>query len=77
MRTTVTLDDDIYETVLHLSQVSGERLGKVLSDLARQALRPSKPDTRRAARRFPVFEVPPNTPLISMSRIQEMIDEEG
>ncbi len=77
MRTTVTLDDDIYETVLHLSQVSGERLGKVLSDLARQALTPSKPTNGRAASRFPVFEIPPNTPLISMSRIQEMIDEEG
>lgn len=73
----MTLDDDIYETVLHLSQVSGERLGKVLSDLARQALTPSKPTNGRAARRFPVFEIPPNTPLISMSRIQEMIDEEG
>lgn len=33
VRTTVTLDDDVYEAAMHLSRSSGERLGKVLSAL--------------------------------------------
>lgn len=37
VRTTVTLDDDVYEAAMHLSLTSGERLGKVLSMLARRA----------------------------------------
>jgi hypothetical protein len=77
VRTTVTLDDDIYEAAAHLSRTSGERLGKVLSMLARRGLKPPKAPARRSARRFPVFDVPANAPLIPASRIQRVIDEEG
>ncbi|HJT90049.1 MAG TPA: hypothetical protein VJ732_19395 [Bryobacteraceae bacterium] len=70
MRTTVTLDDDIYQAATHLSRASGERLGKVLSRLARRGLKPE-------ARRFPVFDVPANAPMIPASRIQRLIDREG
>ena len=77
MRTTVTLDDDVYEAAVHLSRTSGERLGKVLSLLARRGLKPSDTPTRRAKSRFPVFDVPANAPMIAASRIQRVIDEEG
>jgi ATP-dependent helicase YprA (DUF1998 family) len=40
MRTTVTLDDDIYEAGLSQARATGQRLGKVLSDMARRALEP-------------------------------------
>lgn len=62
---------------MHLSRSSGERLGKVLSTLARRGLTPANPPARRSARRFPVFDVPANAPLIAASRIQRVIDEEG
>ncbi len=77
MRTTVTLDDDVYDAAAHLSRASGERLGKVLSMLARRGLKPGDPPARRSTRRFPVFDVPADAPVIPASRIQRVIDEEG
>ena len=75
MRTTVTLDQDVYEAAMQMAQASGERLGKVLSDLARRGLRPEKP--RPSSRRFPVFQVAPGTPAISMVQLKKAMDEEG
>lgn len=77
VRTTVTLDSDVYEAAAHLSRASGERLGKVLSRLARRGLKPAAAPARGRARRFPVFDVPANAPLIPASRIQRVIDEES
>jgi hypothetical protein len=77
MRTTVTLDDDVFEAATHLSRSSGERLGKVLSVLARRGLKSAGPSAPRSKGRFPVFDVPANAPVIPASRIQRVIDEEG
>ena len=77
MRTTVTLDDDVYEAAAHLSRASGDRLGKVLSILARRGLTPKAEPPRKKSRRFPVFEVPSGSPMIAASRIERVIDEEG
>jgi len=77
MRTTVNLDPDVYESALHLSRVSGQRLGKVLSDLARRGLAPTSESNIKASSRFPTFKVPPGTPVIPASRVQKFIDEEG
>jgi hypothetical protein len=77
MRTTVTLDDDVFEAATHLSRSSGERLGKVLSMLARRGLKSAGPPVSRSRGRFPAFEVPANAPVIPASRIQRVIDEEG
>ena len=77
MRTTVTLDDDVYQAALHLSRVSGERLGKVLSTLLRRGLSPGTPAARKSSRRFPAFDLPPGAPVIPASRLERVIDEEG
>ncbi len=77
MRTTVTLDPDIYDAAQHLARVTGRRLGSVLSELARRGLTPTRPPARKGRQRFPVFDVPPNAPIIPASRIQKAIDEEG
>ena len=76
MRTTVTLDDDIYEAALCQARATGQRLGRVLSDMARQALEP-QPGQRARKGRFPAFEVPRGTPVISASRVQKALDEDG
>jgi hypothetical protein len=77
MRTTVTIDDDVYESAMHLSRASGERIGKVLSKLARQALTGAQPVRIKKSKRFPMFDVPANAPIIPASRVQRVIDEEG
>ncbi|HTT60639.1 MAG TPA: hypothetical protein VMG35_02315 [Bryobacteraceae bacterium] len=78
MRTTVTLDDDVYAAAMHLANASGERLGKVLSKLARRGLAPPRATLpKKRGRRFPTFDVPPDAPIIPASRVQRVIDEEG
>lgn len=79
VRTTVTLDDDIHEEALRQSNATGNSLGAVLSEMARHALRS---DTRRMCEaekesRFPSFDVAPETPLMSASRVQKALDENG
>jgi hypothetical protein len=77
MRTTLTLDDDVYQAALHLARTSGRRLGSVVSELMRRGLAPPAPPARQRKGRFPVFEVPPDAPLIPAVRVQEFLDEEG
>jgi hypothetical protein len=76
VRTTVTLDQDVYEAAMHLSRVSGERLGKVISGLARAALKAPAPPRRKKGRRFPTFDVPADAPVISAARIQRALDHD-
>jgi len=80
MRTTVTLDDDVYEAAQARAQATGQHLGRVLSEMARQALQPSNRQPKRSApgtSRFPVFEVPADARMIPASRVQKALDEDG
>jgi hypothetical protein len=80
MRTTVTLDDDVYEAAQAHAQATGKRLGRVLSEMARQALQPSGRQSKRPAKRasrFPSFEIPAGARMIPASRIQKALDEDG
>lgn len=80
MRTTVTIDDDVYEAAQAHAQATGKRLGRVLSEMARQALQPLGRRPKRStkgASRFPAFEVPTGTRVIPASRIQKALDEDG
>jgi hypothetical protein len=77
MRTTLTLDDDVYEAALQYSKSSGEGLGKIVSKLARRGLQPSAPVRKSKSRRFPVFDVAPGAPMMSLSQIQRFLNEEG
>lgn len=42
MRTTLTIDDDVLSAAKALAAQRNETIGGVISDLARQALRPAK-----------------------------------
>ena len=79
MRTTVTIDDDIHEAALSQARATGQRLGRVLSDMARQALQPDSHERQsaRRGRRFAAFDVPPDAGLIPASRIQQALDDDG
>jgi hypothetical protein len=76
MRTTVTLDDEAYEAALTLSKTSGKRLGEVISQLIRRAMQaPDKPPLKRG-KRFPAFEVPHGTAMISVRAIRQAWEEQ-
>jgi hypothetical protein len=78
MRTTVTIDDDVYEAAQANARATGRRLGRVLSDMARAALRPqTTPPTRGKRRRFATFDVPKGSRMIPASRIQNALDDDG
>ena len=79
MRTTVTLDDDVHEAALSYARATGQRLGRVLSDMARQALQPKPQGSggRGGTERFATFDVPPDAGVIPASRIQKALDDDG
>jgi hypothetical protein len=58
MRTTVDLDEDVLNVVKHLARERQQSLGRVLSDLVRQALQPAAP----APVRHSVIPVLPRKP---------------
>jgi hypothetical protein len=82
MRTTVTLDDDVYEAAQALAQATGRKLGRVLSEMARKSIDSSSPRRREPSKtkgtaRFPAFKVPPDARVIPASQIQKALDEDG
>jgi hypothetical protein len=73
MRTTLHIDDDIYEAVRSLAAIERSSVGKVLSKLARRALSPSRP--AHSSKGFPVFDVPSQTPPLTPEMVREALDE--
>ena len=77
MRTTIVLDEDVFAAASHISKASGQRLGKVISDLARQSLSPEPPVRVVQDGRFPAFAPPEGTETIDPEQAQRIMDEEG
>ncbi len=75
MRTTVTLDDDVFEAVQSLAQASGKRFGEVLSQVARRGLVASARTAKRNG--LPVFRVAEDAPLIPSSRARDLLAEDA
>ncbi|MBX3733288.1 MAG: CopG family transcriptional regulator [Verrucomicrobiae bacterium] len=75
MRTTVTLDDDVFEAARAQAQASGRKLGEVLSQLARRGLRASAQGATPGG--LPVFKVGPDADIIPGSRARDLLAEEA
>jgi hypothetical protein len=75
VRTTLTLDDDVFTAAQTLARSSGKTLGQVLSDLARRGLR-ATPEFRSGTDLPPAFEVPPAAPGICLEAIRRTWSEE-
>ncbi len=71
MRTTITLDNDVFEAARALSASSGKKLGQVVSQLARRGLK-ARPEAARK-NRLPVFRVPVDAPVIPGDRAREIL----
>lgn len=75
MRTTVALDDDVYEAAKTLAETTGRSLGAVISDLARRGL--ERREQLRTRNGLPVFDVPPDAKIIPGNRAAELLADEG
>jgi hypothetical protein len=75
MRTTVTLDDDVFEAAQALAASSGKKLGGVLSQLARRGLRSEGTAGRKNG--LPVFQVAADAPVIPTSRAQKLLADDA
>ena len=73
MRTTLTLDPDIYQAARSIARERGESMGKVLSALARAALRPREHTAR--ADGFPIFDIPPDTPPLTSEMVRDALED--
>jgi len=75
MRTTITVDDDIFEAAQSQARASGKKLGEVISQLARRGLRASADTASKNG--LPVFKVQGNAPVIPSSRAKALLDEDA
>jgi len=73
MRTTLHIDDDIYEAARSLAAIERTTVGKVLSRLARRALSPIPPAVDASA--FPVFPVPADTAPLTPDMVREALED--
>ena len=74
MRTTLTLDDDVYRAAKAMADAQAVSLGAVVSDLARRAMVIRAETTDRGG--FPVFRVRPDAAPITLDDVQRALDEE-
>jgi hypothetical protein len=73
MRTTITLDDDVLRAARSLARARATSLGAAVSELARRGLRHPRPFAAPAA--FPVFDVPPDAPPITIEEVRALEGE--
>jgi hypothetical protein len=74
MRTTLHLDDDVYETARSVAAIEGASIGKIVSRLARRGLEPASSGAAR--RGFPVFPVRADAAPITLDLVRRALDEE-
>ena len=73
MRTTVSIDDDIFNTARYIAKQRKTSIGKVLSELARKGLK--KPPELSQRNGFPVFQVPDDAMPITPEHVRQLEDE--
>jgi hypothetical protein len=78
MRTTLTIDDDLYEAVKSMAKASDEDLGEVVSNLLRNALNPNRPvPPEQTDPSFPFVTYPATGNVINSDNVREFLEEEG
>jgi hypothetical protein len=77
MRITLELDAAILAAAKEIARTTGQTLGVVISELARQGLERQPQAEQRQLGAFPVFEVPPDAEVLTVQSVQAIIDYEG
>jgi hypothetical protein len=75
VRTTINVDDDVYEAARALAESERETIGRVLSRLARRGLAPTRiPGKRR--RGFPIVALPEGSPPVTPETVKRALEED-
>jgi Arc/MetJ family transcription regulator len=70
MRTTISLDDDVFQEVKAYAVRQDVALGKAVSDLVRRGLR--APIQTHVVNGFHVVELPPGSPAVSTETVKKL-----
>ena len=70
MRTTLTLDDDVFRLIKHHAESRSIALGKATSELVRRGLTVPRPT--RVVNGLQVFDLPADSPKISTEVVQAL-----
>ena len=73
MRTTVTIEADVFIAARKLAEARSESIGKVVSELMRRGLAAQTPVTIGSG--FPVFKVPRGAAALTLADVKRDEDE--
>ena len=74
MRTTLTLDDDIFQIAKDYAESRSIGLGKAVSELVRRGS--SLPMPTRIVNGLHVFDPPPGSPIVTGKKVRDLQDSE-
>ncbi len=70
MRTTLNLDDDVFEVVKRYAESRSVSIGKAASDLVRRGVTASHPT--RKVNGLLVFDLPSDSPVVTSEQVKEL-----
>jgi len=73
MRTTISIDDDVYQEVKEYAESKDIALGKAVSDLVRRAL--DAPLQTRIVNGLHVVVLPEDSPVVTAEHVKKLRDE--
>jgi hypothetical protein len=73
MRTTISLDDDIVESIKTFAESRDLSLGKAVSELVRRGLH--APMRTIVVNGFHVVDLPPDSPVVTDEHVRKLLDE--
>ena len=73
MRTTIDLEEDVLLAAKEMARRRGVSIGKILSDLARQALSRQEGETTRNG--VPLFPIRPEARVVTLELLNQLRDE--
>ena len=73
MRTTIAIDDDVLAAAKAIARQRNQSVGKVVSELARNSLRPPAPSTERSG--IPLLPVRRPNAIVTLDVVNALRDE--
>jgi hypothetical protein len=73
MRTTITIEDDAFVAAQSYARARALKLGQAVSELIRRGSAEKLP--LKQVKGVWIFDLPPDTPLVTAQQVQQMLDE--